>query len=177
MIRIYKERTNEIIVIDGVTQNIIGNIVVTTIGERVSISQDGKYLGYKIPYQEYVNKDGNPFGSLQELIDYLNDEFGSKSKYDKDRIARQEKISYLQKGAKGTPIEPHVKELLKRYKDEVLLYIQGETEDFEQAVANESNSTYVTYLETPVALPNVEYPNGKRVRDSINEQIKKNGNN
>jgi len=78
---------------------------------------------------------------------------------------RKRTITYLQGSAKGTPIEIHVNELLSHYFNEVLLYEEGGTTDFENAINNETDPLYLSYLNIVID------EQGKTVKNSILNQI------
>lgn len=88
-----------------------------------------------------------------------------------NKTNRDRTITYLQASAIGTPIENFVNELLKEYKEEVDLFVYNDTDDFINAVQNESRQPFLTYLNIVIQPPNENYPTGKTVRDSIIEQI------
>jgi len=77
---------------------------------------------------------------------------------------RDRSITYLQASAVGTPIESHVNELLRHYKELVDLFIYNNVPDFKNKIQSETEQPYKGYLEIPIA------PN-KTVKDSILAQL------
>lgn len=110
--------------------------------------------------------------------------------YKINKANRDRTITWLQAEAVGTPIENFVNALLKHYKTEVDLFIYNDTDDFKNAVENEPSTIkdangndildadgnpqpnpYYQYLRIVIEAPSTDYPKGKRVMDSILEQI------
>jgi DNA-binding protein Fis len=81
-------------------------------------------------------------------------------KADRDRT-----ITYLQESAKGTPIEDFVNAILRRYKEEVDLFIYNDTDDLYNRVTTETQQPFLTYLNIVI------HPSGKRTKDGIIESI------
>lgn len=137
----------------------------------------------KKTFNDVLDIDGNLTG-LEMRIDWYN-ENGSigitKNQIIKNlniyevetllRTRRLRSIDFLVAGAKDTPIESHVNELFKRYKEEVDLYVYNNSDDFKNIVINESESPYKEYLEIIVAPPSDKYPSGVTVKDGILYQI------
>ena len=121
--------------------------------------EDGFFIGVSILI-EWFNTDGS--AGVQRTIPK---QMGKGVANDYLRKRRQRSISYLQIASKGTPIESHVATLLKHYKDEVDLFIQGNTSDFELAVLGETNTTILSMLNIVIDAE------GTKVRDSILNQI------
>jgi len=87
------------------------------------------------------------------------------------RKRRNRSIDYLRASSIGTPIEEFVTALLKHYKEQIDLYIYNNTLDFNEGVVNETESPYTNYLNIIIEAPSTDYPTGKKVKDSILEQL------
>lgn len=155
------------------------------------IVEDGKLvaLGMTINWfnQEKDEDDNDVVGfSKYQVVKRFN--FAERSTFLRKRRSRV--IDWLQASAVGTPIESFVNALLKHFKTEVDLFIYNNTDDFLTGVANEPQTIkdengndvldgdgnpqpnpFYAYLQIVIEAPSDEYPTGKKVRDSINEQI------
>lgn len=125
------------------------------------IMQNGVFVGVKILHQ-WIANDGSVGKELEEDV-IMNKGVA----FDYLRKRRQRLISYLQITANGTPIETHVATVLRFYKNEIELFIQGKTTDFEDKVNAETDKNIVPLLAI------VLDAEGKTVKDAILEQITK----
>lgn len=123
------------------------------------IVENGVFVGVKIVHQWLAN-DETVGRELEEDV-IMNKGVA----FDYLRKRRQRLISYLQITANGTPIESHVATILRFYKNEIELFIQGATKDFEDKVKAEKDETIVQLLSI------VLDAEGKTVKDAILEQI------
>lgn len=112
-------------------------------------------------------KHNNEVGIRKIIFKPLNIvEIAKINKSNRDRT-----ITYLQASGIGTPIENYINALLKRYKNEIDLFIYNDTDDFKNVVESETEQPYLTYLNIVVEAPSDEFPTGKTVKDSILSQI------
>ena len=112
-------------------------------------------------------KYNNDVGIRKTIFKPLNIvEIAKINKSNRDRT-----ITYLQASGIGTPIESYINTLLKRYKNEIDLFIYNNTDDFKNVVEGETEQPYLTYLNIIVEAPSDELPTGKTVKDSILSQI------
>jgi hypothetical protein len=114
--------------------------------------------GLEITFNYYLN-DGNIGVSKTEFKPLDKVEIGKIKKSNRDRT-----ITYLQVSGMGTPIEQFVNALLKRYKNEVDLFIYNDTDDFKNKVISETEQPYLTYL-------NIQTAPNWTVKDAILKQI------
>lgn len=78
---------------------------------------------------------------------------------------REFNIIALQDGAVGTPVEDYVNELILHYQREIWLYTFFGLPNFAEAVMNETEEPYLTYLDITVD------QQGNKVRDLILARI------
>lgn len=114
----------------------------------------------------------NKYYSLQRL-DYEFDYFRGNIFYDKYTITdfiykkRQTVINYLQFNGQTSII----KDLLDHYKDEILLFVNGGTDDLKISIENEINEPFLTHLNIVVGV--IEYTGQtETIKDSILRNIK-----
>lgn len=129
------------------------------------IKEEGKLVKLKIDHNFY-NEEGEIGTHTTTYIDLNIAEVATL-----ERKRRNRAIDFLRASSVGTPIENYVTALLKHYKEEIDLYIYNNTSDFQNSINNESEAPYINYLNIIIEGPSTEYPSGKKVKDSILEQI------
>ena len=130
------------------------------------VMRDGQLVGLRIVINWY-NEDHTIGLTKEQLVRNFNPIEAATEL----RKRRQRALDYLIASAVGTPAEPHIDLLLKRYKVQTDLFVLKHTSDLLHAVNNEPDSTYQGYLNTIVKRNVSGYPHGKRVKDAIIEQI------
>ena len=120
---------------------------------------DGKMIGLDITF-DFYDHAGEVGFSKTEFKPLNTSEVASLL-----RKRRQRAIDYLRASSIGTPIEQYVVIILKHYKNEIELYVQGATNDFENALDNEENEQISALLSIVVSA------DGRTVKDNIKHQI------
>lgn len=115
-----------------------------TLNGQLAVKKEFNYtdLGLELKFNYYLN-DGT--------VGFVKTEFKPLDKVELGKIFisnRARTIAYLQTSAIGTPIENGVNALLKRYFTEVGLFVQNNTNDFINALNNESNASFLNLLNT-----------------------------
>ena len=121
--------------------------------------EDGKMVGLHITF-EFFDENGEVGFSKTEFKPLNTSEVASLL-----RKRRQRAIDYLRASSIGTPIERYVVIILKHYKNEIELYVQGATDDFENALNNEQSEQIAALLNIVVSA------DGRTVKDNIKHQI------
>ena len=134
----------------------------TTLVVKKSFSdtiENDKMVGLEITFDYYDHEN---------LIGFSKTEFKPLNTSEVSsllRKRRQRAVDYLRASSVGTPIEKYVNTILKHYKTEIDLFIQGNTPDFLEALQNESDQAIVPLLNIVVS------QDGRKVKDTIIYQI------